>query len=109
MKNIDIPFNKETGEMETSHWVATRHMKDKIDWKPNYVFHDALKYVKTIRYNSSYRIELQSQTDQKIYIMTYTTFEKLFTSGDIKAGPTFVGDWTFAKRGESYGVVPYGS
>lgn len=106
MKQIDIPFNKETGEMEHSHYCATTYYKDKVEWKPNYIFKDILKYVKTIRYNSSYRIELQSQTDGRIYIMTYTAFEKLFTSGDIKAGPTFEGNWTFQKRGEAYGVVP---
>jgi hypothetical protein len=109
MKNIDIPFNKETGEMVHSHYAATHYYKDNVLWRPNYVFHDTLTYMKTIRYNSSYRIELQSQTDGRIYIMTYTTFEKLFTGGDIKAGPTFEGNWTFQKRGASYGVVPYGS
>lgn len=106
MKNINIPFEKTTGNLVSSHWAATTHYKDNVVWQTNYKFKDTLTYVKTIRYNSSYRIEVESINDGRIYIMTYTTFEKLFTNGDIKAGPTFEGEWTFAKRGESYGVIP---
>ena len=107
MKNIDIPFYKENGEMVHSHYAATHYAKEAVEWRPNFFFTDTLRYVETIRYNSSYRVHLQSQTDGRIYTMTYTTFEKLFTKGDIKEGPTFDGKWTFQKRGESYGIIPY--
>lgn len=104
MQNIHIPFSISSGEMIWSHRSATTHP---ALWKYNYVFKDSLKYLETARYSSSHTVYVQSLTDGRIYVMSYSTFDELIRSPNIKPGPIFEGNWTFAKRGNYYGVIPY--
>lgn len=104
MQNIDIPFSRETGEMIWSHRSANRSGNTAV-WKPNYTFKDSLMYIRTNRYSSN-NVTVQSLTDGRKYIISWSTFDELIRRSDIKPGPVFEGTWTFTKRSNYYGVIP---
>lgn len=106
-KTYQIPFDENDNMLSYGYSYGGRQ----INFKDNYIFSAAMKYIKFGRGRSAATMYLQDVATGKMYPMFLSTFDELLKSPGhfaINSGTgelIFTGPWTFCKKGANYALI----
>lgn len=112
MKNIKIPFDKNTknmmdyvGDSYENMQVEKykyQYLKDSVEWKDNYEFEKTLTFTSYGRGRSSATFQMTDENGVNYNVFMSDMF-KIVTTKKINEGKVY-GKWCFRKQGQNYGL-----